>query len=68
MTLILSGSALRSKLRRLAVLGGTPQYQVWAGEEQEIRDPATYFAVVRAIAAGRTRVNETPIGLDRLFE
>ncbi len=74
------------KLRRFAVLGGTPQYQVWAGpgelkeliatrilakgeslyeeplhllrEEQEIRDPATYFAVVRAIAAGRTRVGE----------
>lgn len=74
------------KLRRYAVLGGTPQYQVWAGagelseliaerilakgeslyeeplhllrEEQEIRDPATYFAVVREIAAGRTRVGE----------
>lgn len=27
-------------------------------EEQEIRDPATYFAVVRAIAAGSTRVSE----------
>jgi uncharacterized protein len=75
-----------SKLRRYAVLGGTPQYQVWAGagalsrliaerilskgeslyeeplhllrEEQEIRDPGTYFAVVREIAAGRTRVGE----------
>lgn len=75
-----------AKLRRYAVLGGTPQYQVWAGrgalretiaarilskgeslyeeplhllrEEQEIRDPATYFAVVRAIARGRTRVGE----------
>jgi len=74
------------KLRRFAVLGGTPQYQVWAGpaelsdliatrilskgeslyeeplhllrEEQEIRDPATYFAVVREIATGRIRVNE----------
>lgn len=74
------------KLRRFAVLGGTPQYQVWAGpgelreliaarilskgeslyeeplhllrEEQEIRGPATYFAVVRAIAGGCTRVNE----------
>jgi AAA+ ATPase superfamily predicted ATPase len=74
------------KLRRYAVLGGTPQYQVWAGagsldeliparvlskgeslyeeplhllrEEQEIRDPATYFAVVRAIAAGQTRVSQ----------
>lgn len=74
------------RLRRYAVLGGTPQYQVWAGkgdlagliadrilskgeslyeeplhllrEEQEIRDPATYFAIVRAIAAGRTRVGE----------
>lgn len=75
-----------SKLRRYAVLGGTPQYQVWAGtgtlpdliaerilrkgeslyeeplhllrEEQEIRDPGTYFAVVREIAAGRTRASE----------
>ena len=74
------------KLRRYAVLGGTPQYQVWAGqgglydviaerilskgeslyeeplhllrEEQEIRDPASYFAVVREIAAGRTRSGE----------
>jgi AAA+ ATPase superfamily predicted ATPase len=74
------------KLRRYAVLGGTPQYQVWAGpgdlreaiatrilskgeslyeeplhllrEEQEIRDPATYFSIVRAIAAGRTRLGE----------
>ncbi len=75
-----------SKLRRYAVLGGTPQYQVWAGtaklrdviqdgiltkgeslyeeplhllrEEQEIRDPTTYFAIVRAIAAGCTRVSQ----------
>ncbi|HEU4393447.1 MAG TPA: ATP-binding protein [Solirubrobacterales bacterium] len=74
------------KLRRFAVLGGTPQYQVWAGEdsledliaervlskgeslyeeplhllreEQEIRDPANYFAIVREIAAGRTRTGE----------
>ncbi len=78
--------ASEQKLRRYAVLGGTPQYQVWAGEgdlseliatrilskgeslyeeplhllreEQEIRDPATYFAVVKAIAEGRTRVGE----------
>jgi AAA+ ATPase superfamily predicted ATPase len=75
-----------ARLRRYAVLGGTPQYQVWAGsgelyelvaerilgkgeslyeeplhllrEEQEIRDPATYFSIVRAIAAGRTRLGE----------
>jgi len=75
-----------AKLRRYAVLGGTPQYQVWAGagnleeliakrvlskgeslyeeplhllrEEQGIRDPATYFSVVRAIASGRTRAGE----------
>ncbi len=75
-----------SKLRRYAVLGGTPQYQVWAGkralaetiagrilakgeslyeeplhllrEEQEIRDPGTYFAIVREIANGCTRVGE----------
>jgi len=74
------------KLRRFAVLGGTPQYQVWAGageleeaiaerilskgeslyeeplhllrEEQTIRDPANYFAVVKEIAAGRTRAGE----------
>lgn len=74
------------KLRRYAVLGGTPQYQIWAGsgklyeliaerilskgeslyeeplhllrEEQEIRDPATYFSLVRAIATGRTRLAE----------
>jgi AAA+ ATPase superfamily predicted ATPase len=74
------------RLRRYAVLGGTPQYQVWAGggrtlpligarvlrrgeslyeeplhllrEEQRIRDPGTYFAVLRAIAAGATRFNE----------
>ena len=79
-------ASAEQKLRRYAVLGGTPQYQVWAGrgalretiaariltkgeslyeeplhllrEEQEIRDPATYFAVVRAIAQGRTRVGE----------
>ena len=71
-----------SKLRRYAVLGGTPQYQVWAGkaglmdviadrilrngeslyeeplhllrEEQAIRDPGTYFAIVREVAGGRT--------------
>lgn len=75
-----------SKLRRYAVVGGTPQYQVWAGagpltgaiaeriigkgeslyeeplhllrEEQGIRDPSTYFAVVREVAAGRTRTGE----------
>jgi AAA+ ATPase superfamily predicted ATPase len=80
------GASAEEKLRRYAVLGGTPQYQVWAGpgelselipariltkgeslyeeplhllrEEQEIRDPATYFAVVRAIAGGRTRIGE----------
>lgn len=79
-------ASAEQRLRRYAVLGGTPQYQVWAGrgglaetiaarilnkgeslyeeplhllrEEQEIRDPATYFAVVRAIAAGRTRLGE----------
>jgi uncharacterized protein len=81
-----SRAKAEQRLRRYAVLGGTPQYQVWAGrrglsetiadrilskgeslyeeplhllrEEQEIRDPATYFAVVRAIAQGRTRVGE----------
>jgi uncharacterized protein len=80
------GLDAEEKLRRYAVLGGTPQYQVWGGkgdlmgliaerilskgeslyeeplhllrEEQEIRDPATYFAIVREIAAGRTRTGE----------
>jgi hypothetical protein len=79
-----------SKLRRYAILGGTPQYQLWAGrkglletiaeriltkgeslyeeplhllrEEQEIRDPSTYFAIVREIAAGRTTVGEIANG------
>lgn len=74
------------KLMRYAVLGGTPQYQVWAGpgrvlpaigarlltrgeslyeeplhllrEEQRVRDPGTYFAILRAIATGATRFNE----------
>ncbi len=78
--------SLEGRLRRYAVLGGTPQYQVWAGrgeltkaiaerilskgeslyeeplhllrEEQEIRDPATYFAVIRAIANGCTRLGD----------
>ncbi|HEU4905143.1 MAG TPA: ATP-binding protein, partial [Solirubrobacterales bacterium] len=73
-------------LRRHAVLGGTPQYQVWAGgsrilptiesrilrkgeslyeeplhllrEEQRVRDPGTYFAILWAIAGGATRFNE----------
>ena len=79
-----------SKLRRYAVLGGTPQYQVWAGkeglldaianrilrrgeslyeeplhllrEEQGIREPGTYFAIVREVAAGRTTVSEIANG------
>lgn len=79
-----------SKLRRYAALGGTPQYQTWAGrgglmeaiadrilskgeslyeeplhllrEEQTIRDPGTYFAIVREVAAGRTTVSEISNG------
>ena len=79
-----------SKLRRYAVLGGTPQYQMWAGkeglldaianrilrrgeslyeeplhllrEEQVIRDPGAYFAIVREVAAGRTTVSEIANG------
>jgi hypothetical protein len=79
-----------SKLRRYAILGGTPQYQLWGGrgdlleavaeriltkgeslyeeplhllrEEQEIRDPSTYFAIVREIAAGRTTVSRIANG------
>jgi AAA+ ATPase superfamily predicted ATPase len=81
-----AGSPADALLRRYAVLGGTPQYQVWAGrngissvirdrvlskgeslyeeplhllrEEQKIRDPGTYFAVLRAIAGGATQFNE----------
>ena len=81
-----AGAPADALLRRYAVLGGTPQYQVWAGrggissvirdrvlskgeslyeeplhllrEEQKIRDPGTYFAVLRAIAGGATQFNE----------
>lgn len=80
------GLSPAEKLRRFAVLGGIPQYQVWAGdgrvlpaigarilrkgesmyeeplhllrEEQRIREPGTYFAILRAIASGATRFNE----------
>ena len=69
------------KLRRYAVLGGTPQYQVWAGRrplrqvlaeriltrgeslyeeplqlirgEDEIREPGSYYALMRAVAGGQ---------------
>lgn len=81
-----AGLSPAEKLKRYAVLGGTPQYQVWAGsarvmpaiearvlrkgeslyeeplhllrEEQRVRDPGTYFAILRAIAGGATRFNE----------
>jgi len=74
------------KLRRYAVLGGTPQYQVWAGRgtlkqilaerilardeslfeeplqlirgEDEIREPGSYYAILRAVAEGATRFAE----------
>ncbi len=74
------------KLRRYAVLGGTPQYQVWAGRgplrqvlaerilapgeslheeplqlirgEDEIREPGSYYALMRAVAGGATRFAE----------
>ena len=72
-------------LRRYAMLGGTPQYQVWAGdralervlreavlakgqplyedplhllrEGEGVRDPGTYFSILRAIAEGATQHN-----------
>ena len=72
-------------LRRYAVLGGTPQYQAWAGdrrletvlrtailakgqplyadplhllrEGEGVRDPGTYFSILRAIAGGATQHN-----------
>lgn len=81
-----SDSSARTLVARFGVLGGTPQYQVWAGargleatiretvlakgsplyeeplnllrSEQGVREPATYFSVLRAIAAGRTRPGE----------
>lgn len=81
-----TGWSAESLLRRYAILGGTPQYQVWAGpgalstiigerilrkgeslyeeplhllrEEQKIRDPGTYFAILRAIADGATQFNQ----------
>jgi AAA+ ATPase superfamily predicted ATPase len=74
------------KLRRFAVLGGTAQYQVWAGRgalkqilaeriltrgeslfeeplqlirgEDEIREPGSYYALLRAVAGGATRFAE----------
>ncbi len=74
------------KLRRYAVLGGTAQYQVWAGRgvlrqilaeriltkgeslfeeplqlirgEDEIREPGSYYALLRAVAGGATRFAE----------
>jgi len=73
-------------LRRYAMLGGTPQYQAWAGdgapaavlrdavlakgqplyedplhllrEGEGVRDPGTYFSILRAIAGGATQYNE----------
>jgi len=73
-------------LRRYAVIGGTPQYQAWAGdrrletvlrtavlakgqplyedplhllrEGEGVRDPATYFSILRAIAGGATQHNQ----------
>ncbi|MDO8213401.1 ATP-binding protein [Conexibacter sp. CPCC 206217] len=87
------GTDAEALLRRYAVLGGTPQYQVWAGdrrietvlrtavlakgqplyedplhllrEGEGIRDPATYFAILRAISGGATQHNQiaTRIGI-----
>lgn len=73
-------------IRRFGLIGGTPQYQAWAGDrpirrllteailskgqplyeeplqllrgEESIRDPGTYFAVLRAMAEGNTRTGE----------
>ena len=73
-------------LRRYAMLGGTPQYQAWAGdrpfarvlreavlakgqplyedplhllrEGEGVRDPGSYFSILRAIAGGATQYNQ----------
>jgi len=78
-----AGNSPQESIERYAVVGGTPQYQIWAGlgplervvrerilskgaplyeepltlvrEEQNIRDPKSYFGVLAAIASGRTR-------------
>ncbi len=79
-------ASAEAKLRRFGVLGGTAQYQVWAGRdrlhevmrhriltsgeslfeeplqlirgEDGIREPGSYFAILRAIASGATRAGE----------
>jgi len=74
------------RIVRYGVLGGTPQYQLWAGRrstptlirdtiltkgaplyeeplqllrsEEGLREPQSYFSVLRALASGRTRTGE----------
>ena len=89
-----AGTSSANLLRRYALLGGTPQYQVWAGPrsvsrllrdailtkgqplyeeplqllrgEQAIRDPRTYFGMLRAVAESKNRTGEiaSAVGLD----
>jgi AAA+ ATPase superfamily predicted ATPase len=81
-----AGASPIALLERFAVVGGTPQYQRWAGPravrsiirdevlrkgrrlyeeplqllrgEEDVRSPGTYFSILKAIGAGRTRTNE----------
>lgn len=81
-----AGATAEDALRRYAILGGTAQYQVWAGTgdlesvlkervlardeslfeeplqllrgERDLRDPGSYYGVMRAIATGSNQFSE----------